>query len=169
MTKAGLPVSTPSAVEGGDKGNDDEMPEYRDRAKERRAAFGGSKKISLPMKKSGTRGGGDSPTAPKQSAAGQADHDAASQPGSAAPSKGAALLGKMGWTSGEGLGAQGTGRTAPVATEMYVAGVGLGAAGGKVGDAGEEAARNTRGDYGEFLERTREKAKERFERMGQGG
>ena len=41
------------------------------------------------------------------------------------PSKGAALLGKMGWTAGEGLGAQGTGRTDVIVTELYTQGVGL--------------------------------------------
>ena len=55
---------------------------------------------------------------------------------------------------------------APVATDMYVQGVGLGAQGGKVGDAVDEAGRNTRGGYEGFLERTRDRAKERFERMG---
>ena len=80
-------------------------------------------------------------------------------------SKGAALLGKMGWTAGEGLGAQGTGITAPVTTDLYVQGVGLGAQGGKLGDAIDEAQRNTSSGYGEFLERTKDKAKERFHSM----
>lgn len=56
--------------------------------------------------------------------------------------------------------------TAPVQTDMYVQGVGLGAAGGKVGDAVGEAARMTKGGYEGFLERTKEGAKERFERLG---
>ena len=55
---------------------------------------------------------------------------------------------------------------APIATDMYVQGVGLGAQGGKIGSAEEEARRNTKGGYAEFAERTRDKAKERFERMG---
>ena len=55
--------------------------------------------------------------------------------------------------------------TAPIATDMYVAGVGLGAEGGKVGDAVEEASRSTRGNYSEFLEKTREKARGRFGEM----
>lgn len=135
MTKAGIPV-------------EEDTPEYRDRAKERRSAFGASKKISLPMKK------------PVQ--AKEADEDDQI----AAPSKGASLLGKMGWSSGEGLGARGSGMMAPIATEMYVQGVGLGAEGGKVGDAVEEAGRNTKNDYGDFLERTKDKAKERFEKLG---
>lgn len=135
MAKAG--ITPPTSTE-----------EYRDRAKERRAAFGSSKKISLPLKKPTT----------------QPDEETQPDP-VPPPSKGASLLGKMGWSAGEGLGAQGTGMTAPIATEMYVQGVGLGAQGGKVGDAVEEAERNTKGGYSEFLERTRDKAKERFESM----
>ena len=142
MAKAG--ITFPSAEE--------DTPEYRDRAKERRAAFGASKKISLPMKKS---------LDSKKDAGDDEDDD---RP--VIPSKGASLLGKMGWAAGEGLGAQGTGMTAPIATDMYVQGVGLGAEGGKVGDAVEEAGRNTKDTYGDFLERTKDKAKERFERMG---
>ncbi len=56
--------------------------------------------------------------------------------------------------------------TTPIETNMYVQGVGLGAAGGKVGDAVLEAERNTGGGYRAFQERTREGAKERFERLG---
>ena len=138
MTKAGI---TTSAAE-------EDNPEYRDRAKERRAAFGASKRISLPMKK----------------AVETKDTDENDQP--VAPSKGASLLGKMGWAAGEGLGARGSGMTAPIATEMYVQGVGLGAEGGKMGDAMEEAERNTKGGYSDFLERTKDKAKERFDRLG---
>lgn len=126
----------------------EDTAEYRDRAKERRAAFGASKKVSLPLKKSAT----------------QLEEDA-KDVAAPVPSKGASLLGKMGWSAGEGLGAQGTGMTAPIATEMYMQGVGLGAQGGKIGDAVDEAERNTKGGYGDFLERTKDKAKERFERM----
>ena len=129
--------------------SEEENSEYRDRARERRAAFGGVKKISLPLKKS----------------ASQAEDDLEDDP-APAPSKGAALLGKMGWSTGEGLGAQGTGMTAPIATDMYVQGVGLGAQGGKIGDAADEAGRNTKGGYSDFLEKTKDKAKERFEKLG---
>ena len=138
MAKAGIPLTAVS----------EDSSEYRDRAKERRAAFGAGKKISLPLKKSAAQ--------PEEET-----KDEAAPP----PSKGASLLGKMGWSAGEGLGAQGTGMMAPIATDMYVQGVGLGAQGGKIGDASEEAERNTKGGYGEFLERTKDKAKERFERM----
>ncbi len=142
MTKAGL-SSTPA--------QDTTTEEYRDRAKERRAAFGASKKTSLPLKKQTTTASAE-------------PGDTDDQP--PAPSKGASLLGKMGWSAGEGLGAQGTGVTASIATDMYVQGVGLGAMGGKIGSAEEEAERNTKGGYAEFAERTRDRAKERFEKMG---
>lgn len=138
MVKAGIPLTAAS----------EDSSEYRDRAKERRAAFGAGKKISLPLKKSATQ-----------------PEEETKDERAPVPSKGASLLGKMGWSAGEGLGAQGTGMTAPIATDMYVQGVGLGAQGGRIGDASEEAERNTKGGYGEFLERTRDKAKERFERM----
>lgn len=127
----------------------EDSSEYRDRAKERRAAFGEGKKKSLPLKKSASQ-----------------PEEAAKDESAPAPSKGASLLGKMGWSAGEGLGAQGTGMTAPIATDMYVQGVGLGAQGGKMGDAAAEADRNTKGKYGDFLEKTRDKAKQRFESMG---
>ncbi|KAL8995327.1 MAG: hypothetical protein Q9169_004902 [Polycauliona sp. 2 TL-2023] len=142
MTKAGLSSTARPQDDGS---------EYRDRAKERRAAFGGSKKISLPLKKPSSQPENAESNEPEQPPP---------------PSKGASLLGKMGWSAGEGLGAQGTGRTEAIATEMYVQGVGLGAQGGKVGDAVEEAGRNTVGGYAGFAERTRDKAKERFEKMG---
>ena len=125
--------------------------EYRDRAAERRKAFGTSEKISLAFKKKGGKAevqppSKDTPSAPT-------------------PSKGAALLGKMGWQAGQGLGAQSTGMTAAIATDMYAQGVGLGAEGGKIGNAVEEAGRNTGGDYKEFVSRTRDKAKERYRNM----
>lgn len=141
MAKAGIPT-----------GSQGETQEYRDRAKERRAAFGVSgKKMSLPLK-----------NLVSQISDAQDGKDENSTP---AVSKGASLLGKMGWSAGKGLGAQGTGVTAPIVTEMYVQGVGLGAQGGKIGDALEEAERNTKGGYHGFLERTKDKAKERFGQM----
>ncbi|KAL8842059.1 MAG: hypothetical protein Q9170_000662 [Blastenia crenularia] len=141
MAKAGLSITS----------SREDASEYRDRAKERRQAFGTSEKISLPLKKQAIQPETNDPKELEQPAV---------------PSKGASLLGKMGWSAGEGLGAQGTGRTETIATDMYVQGVGLGAQGGKIGDAVDEAGRNTKGGYGDFLERTKDKAKERFERMG---
>jgi hypothetical protein len=127
---------------------------YRDRAKERRQAFNQPKQPAAQHNrapKHGSRG-----SSPKK--------DTEDVP--PAQSKGAALLGKMGWTAGEGLGAQGTGRTEAIVTELYSQGVGLGAQGGKVGDAAEEAQRQTKGSYADFLNKTRDKAKERFESLG---
>jgi RNA-binding protein 5/10 len=86
----------------------------------------------------------------------------------AVPSKGASLLGKMGWSAGQGLGAQGTGMMTPIATDVYAQGVGLGAEGGKRGNAIVEAERNTKGGYEAFLERTKDGAKARFESLKEG-
>lgn len=128
--------------------DDQPTTEYRDRAKERRQAFGSSRQTQAKPK----------PAAPTR----QDIEEPAAAP---APSKGAALLSKMGWSEGSGLGAQGTGMTAPIATDVYAQGVGLGAQGSKLGEASEEAARNTRGRYDEFLEKTKDLARERYERM----
>ena len=145
LSKAGI---TPGPVPL----TDDEASEYRDRAKERRYAFGG-KKVQLPLKKA----------ASQDTAESEQTRGAESSP--AAQSKGASLLSKMGWSAGQGLGAQGTGVTAPIAAEAYAAGVGLGAEGGRIGDAAAEAGRQTKGDYKDFVERAKEKAKERFAQM----
>lgn len=121
---------------------------YRDRAKERRQAFNQPKQPTMQHSKSG-----------KDKEVVEVEEDKPVQ------SKGAALLGKMGWTEGSGLGAQGTGRTEAISTELYAQGVGLGAEGGKVGDAIAEANRSTQGNYGAFVQKSRDKAKERYEKM----
>ena len=138
---AKLKKSTDSASDGG---------AYRDRAKERRHAFNQPKQPAAQHNRQ-----------PKASGAGSSrkEEDAP------IPSKGAALLGKMGWTAGEGLGAQGTGMKDAIITELYAQGVGLGAQGSKVGNAAEEAQRQTKGSYADFLSKTKDKAKERFESM----
>ncbi|RDL36091.1 uncharacterized protein BP5553_06703 [Venustampulla echinocandica] len=134
------------------KGAGTDNSAYRDRAKERRQAFNQPKQPAAQHNRPKAPGA-DSPPAKEADTA-------------PAPSKGAALLGKMGWTAGEGLGAQGTGRTEAIATELYQQGVGLGAQGGKIGDAIEEAQRQTNGRYSDFLTKTKDKAKERFESLG---
>ena len=55
--------------------------------------------------------------------------------------------------------------TAPISQDVYAAGVGLGAQGGRLGDAVKEAARRTKDDYSGFAEKTRETARERYNRM----
>ncbi|EFR02831.1 RNA-binding protein [Nannizzia gypsea CBS 118893] len=135
-----------------------DQTEYRDRAKERRRVFGSSR--TKRREAEDGRQGEDEP-GPGRNPGGP---DAAGGPPPAL-SKGAALLGKMGWLAGSGLGAEGTGMKQPVAADLYVQGVGLGAQGSKVGDAIQEAGRSTRGRYDEFLEKTREHARERYEMM----
>lgn len=122
--------------------------EYRDRAKERRSVYGQPKKMNQHQGSKESRSTSE-----------------ADEPISKAPSKGASLLGKMGWTAGQGLGAQGSGSVNPIAQNVYAEGVGLGAAGGKLGDAVEEAERRTKGDYGSFLEKTRDTARGRYEAL----
>jgi len=125
---------------------------YRDRAKERRQAFNQPKQPAAQHNRPKVTSETNSP---------RKENDLPVP----LPSKGATLLGKMGWTAGEGLGAQGTGRTDAITTELYTQGVGLGAQGGKVGDAVEEAERQTKGSYADFLEKTKERAKERFQNL----
>lgn len=127
---------------------ENEEDSYRDRAKERRQAFNQPKQ-----------------PAPQQHKAKEQIKAAEEEPRVPNISKGATLLGKMGWTAGEGLGAQGTGMTTAIQTNLYSQGVGLGAEGGKLGDALEEADRNTKGNYRDFIDKTRDKAKERYESM----
>jgi RNA-binding protein 5/10 len=131
-----------------------EISAYRDRAKERRQAFNQPKQPAAQHSR-----------ASKDPNAGSSPKNDEENEGPV-QSKGAALLGKMGWTAGEGLGAQGTGRTEAITTELYTQGVGLGAQGSKVGDAAEEAHRQTKGSYADFLSKTKDKAKERFESLG---
>ncbi|KAK0633149.1 hypothetical protein B0T14DRAFT_54597 [Immersiella caudata] len=124
--------------------------QYRDRARERRQAFNQPKQPS----KAGASG-----EKRKEPVAAEAEETPAKK------SKGAGMLAKMGWTAGVGLGAEGTGRTEAIATEAYAPGVGLGAEGGKLGDATEEAARRTRNNPSDFVEKTRDRARERYERL----
>jgi len=135
------------------------QPQYRDRALERRRAFGQPKKANAAAGQPAGTAVPEKRKEPVKPAEDQGEEPAAKK------SKGAGMLAKMGWTSGAGLGAEGAGRTEAISTEVYAPGVGLGAEGGKLGDASEEAARNTRGDFAAFVEKTKDRARERFERM----
>ncbi|KAL2261554.1 hypothetical protein VTK26DRAFT_3905 [Humicola hyalothermophila] len=143
------------------------QPTYRDRAQERRWAFGrgGGKQpgTSAPATASTIPEKRKEPAAEPSSLLSSSSTDAVGP--AAKKSKGAGMLAKMGWTAGAGLGAEGAGRTEAIATEAYAPGVGLGAEGGRLGDAVEEAARNTRGGFAAFAEKARERARERFERL----
>ncbi|KAF2970885.1 hypothetical protein GQX73_g2637 [Xylaria multiplex] len=126
---------------------------YRDRAKERRLAHNQPMKPRLHL--------------PRKAPPTNKDNDSAKEPPpKLAISKGAGLLAKMGWSGGEGLGAEGGGRTDIIETMAYAPGVGLGAEGGKIGDAAQEAARATKNDYADFVSKAKEKARERYEKMG---
>ncbi|KAI1211799.1 uncharacterized protein F4807DRAFT_450538 [Annulohypoxylon truncatum] len=127
---------------------------YRDRAKERRMAH------NQPSK--------PKPHLPRKNPQVTKDSGPAAEAPSVKPtiSKGAGLLAKMGWSTGEGLGAEGGGRTDIIETTAYAPGVGLGAQGGKIGDAAEEAARATKNDYADFVSKAKDKARERYEQMG---
>ena len=133
--------------------NRDQAQSYRDRARERRVQFNQPRKPGQPPQKPQARRD-DKP----------AQEGRPKKP--AAASKGASLLNKMGWTAGQGLGAEGTGRTEAISTDLYAPGVGLGAEGGKVGDAAEEAAKKTGGTYASFVRDTKDKARARFEKLG---
>ena len=135
--------------------------QYRDRAAERRqeeANAGGAQKVGFSLKGKGSKaaGGGTSGR----------NSDSETEKGPAQPTygKGMGMLQKAGWSAGQGLGAEGTeGIAAPIETNVYAAGVGLGHEGSKRGDAAEEAARATSGNG--FLEMTRETARKRYEAM----
>lgn len=149
VAKAGAKMDKISGQASSTEGN---AQEYRDRAKERRAAF------NQPKKGQGSVAATAKPREPTS----EPKKEEGTVP---VASKGAALLSKMGWTAGAGLGREGTGTTAAISTDLYASGVGLGAEGGRIGDAVEEAARASRGDYAEFAEKTRDRARARFERM----
>ncbi|OLN96396.1 putative RNA-binding protein C57A7.13 [Colletotrichum chlorophyti] len=135
--------------------NEESSSQYRDRAKERREVY-------------------NQPAKPKPSAQGgkparKDDKAAARPPAEKTPppqqSKGAGMLAKMGWTTGQGLGANGDGRTEVIATHAYQEGVGLGAEGGNLGDAAALAQRKTKNDYAEYVNSVQDKARERYNRM----
>ncbi|KAI1424612.1 hypothetical protein F5Y12DRAFT_751806 [Xylaria sp. FL1777] len=126
---------------------------YRDRAKERRLAHNQPMKPRLHL--------------PRKTSATNREVDSAKElPAKPAVSKGAGLLAKMGWSTGEGLGVEGGGRTDIIETMAYAPGVGLGAEGGKIGDAAQEAARATKNEYADFVSKAKDKARERYEKMG---
>lgn len=135
-----------------------QMPQYRDRAKERRVIYNQPEKPSVPPPSSAS-----STTKPKSEAAAKpVDKTAAVK---AVPSRGAGMLAKMGWTAGGGLGANGDGRTEAIATNAYQAGVGLGAEGGNLGDAVELAEKKTTNKYSDYLATAQDKARERYNQL----
>jgi RNA-binding protein 5/10 len=125
--------------------------QYRDRAKERRAAF-------------------NQPTKPTTAPQGKPKPGPKAEEAAPAPkpvqSKGAGMLAKMGWSTGAGLGVNGDGRTEVIETNAYQEGVGLGAEGGNLGDAAQLAERKTKNSYAEYVNTVQDRARERYNKMG---
>lgn len=133
-------------------GSKDTTGEYRDRAAERRQEE--IKSIGFPLK-------GTNQKKKAGNASGPSSDNEAPKP---TYGKGMNMLQKGGWSEGEGLGSGG-GITAPIDQSLYASGVGLGHESSKKGDAVEEASRMTKNDRGEFLEKTKELARKRYEKM----
>ncbi|KAF6812332.1 RNA-binding protein [Colletotrichum sojae] len=144
------------AEEQAAKNGGDSAPQYRDRAKERREVYNQPAKPKVAASAGGSTG--NKPAARKE------DKPAEKTP-PPQKSKGAGMLAKMGWNAGQGLGANGDGRTEVVATHAYQEGVGLGAEGGNLGDAAELAQRKTTNSYAEYVNSVQDKARERYNRM----
>ncbi|ETN45699.1 uncharacterized protein HMPREF1541_09532 [Cyphellophora europaea CBS 101466] len=142
LSKHGVAI-IPVETDGGEVAS-----EYRDRAKERRKVYGVVNKKGKQVSASKSK--------PKSNAS-------SSDAETPAPSKGAALLSKMGYTAGQGLGASGEGRKEVISQDVYAPGVGLGAQGGKMGDAVEAAERSTKGGFQDWLDQGRERARERYQ------
>ena len=132
--------------------------QFRDRAAERRQAFTRPALSEQQPQQQSSRV--DRPRLP-------ADDDP--EPGMHRPNKGASLLAKVagaeGYAEGKGLGSSGNeGRTGLVEQGLYATGVGLGAEGGRLGDAVEVADKKTTGES-VGTGRGKGKARERWERM----
>lgn len=136
-------------------------PQFRDRAAERRqeeAKAGVVQKVGFSIKGKGSK------SSAARSNGASSDSEAEKGPAQPSYGKGMGMLQKAGWTAGQGLGAQGSeGRAAPIETNVYAAGVGLGHEGSKRGDAAAEAQRATDGNS--FLEGTKETFRKRYEAL----
>ncbi|KTW30316.1 hypothetical protein T552_00789 [Pneumocystis carinii B80] len=120
---------------------------YRDRAQERRIAFNQPSKPDVPSHNSKKNVINSSPKIPEE-------------PANITKGKGAAILGKMGWTEGMGLGLEGKGISKPLNPEVYQEGVGLGSLGAKLGDNPRPS------DYAAYVRSVKDRAKRRYEMEG---
>ncbi|KAM0283531.1 hypothetical protein ACHAQH_002482, partial [Verticillium albo-atrum] len=144
---------------------DDSTPQYRDRAKERRQVFSQPNKPGAPPPGAKTNQRKDDGKGHGKTASREASPPAPAQSQPQSQSKGSAMLAKMGWSSGQGLGAKGEGRTEVIETHAYQEGVGLGAEGGNLGDAAELARRKTTNSYADYLDTVQDKARQRYSKL----
>ncbi|KAG5438924.1 hypothetical protein PCANB_002254 [Pneumocystis canis] len=117
---------------------------YRDRAQERRIAFNQPSKPDIPSYGSKKSSMNPVPQIPEE-------------PADITKGKGAAILEKMGWTEGMGLGLEGKGIAEPVKAEMYQEGAGLGSVGAKLGENPRPS------DYAAYVRSVKDRAKRRYE------
>ncbi|MCO5598552.1 hypothetical protein L7F22_052649 [Adiantum nelumboides] len=126
MRKAGFAPLQSVTLDRKDSDNEpsvDSSMEYRDRAAERRIVFGTEAiaKAKAMAKKRPYSSDLIAKTIPESEDARPAKLDETSI--------GGALLAKMGWSSGKGLGMDGEGRTDPIITHVYTPGAGIGSIG----------------------------------------
>ncbi|TKW52009.1 RNA-binding protein 5 [Colletotrichum tanaceti] len=151
------------AKQAEEQSKEESGPQYRDRAKERREVFNQPAKPKVVP----VQGAGKPARKDDKQAVVRPPAEKKTTPPSAPPqSKGAGMLAKMGWSTGQGLGAKGDGRTEVIATHAYQEGVGLGAEGGNLGDAAELAQRKTTNSYSEYVNTVQDRARERYNKMG---
>ncbi|KAG2178821.1 hypothetical protein INT43_001667 [Umbelopsis isabellina] len=131
--------------------NEDNQISYRNRAAERRMAFGQPDR-PMPLDDDAYN---NRPPRPSKTVPASRPVEAASVSNPMSESNvGARMLKNMGWRSGEGLGKEGTGIIAPVTAESYVKGAGLGTSGGRQ-DMEELGANNSYKDRAKFIARKR--------------
>jgi RNA-binding protein 5/10 len=122
---------------------------YKDRARERRTVFGTEKMIApaLSIK----------PVNEKTSPA-QLTESREPAPILDETSKGGAMLAKMGWTAGKGLGANQSGRVEPVEAKLFAQGAGLGG----VAHESATSAAIKRAMKSDYLEHARQQTRLRY-------
>ncbi|KAH8554378.1 hypothetical protein BGW37DRAFT_484601 [Umbelopsis sp. PMI_123] len=133
--------------------SEDNNSSYRNRAAERRMAFGQPDR-PLPLDDDASSFG-HRPARQHKTVPASRPIEAASVSSPMSESNvGARMLKNMGWKSGEGLGKEGTGIVAPVMAESYVKGAGLGTFGGKQ-DMEELGANASYKDRAKYMARKR--------------
>ncbi|KAI8577834.1 hypothetical protein K450DRAFT_250252 [Umbelopsis ramanniana AG] len=146
-------IATRASPEKQAEETEDNQSSYRNRAAERRMAFGQPDR-PLPLDDEATSFSHRPPRQHKP-APGSRPVEAASVSNPMSESNvGARMLKSMGWKSGEGLGKEGTGIVAPVMAESYVKGAGLGTFGGRQ-DMEELGANTSYKDRAKYMARKR--------------